>query len=115
VPCATENEATRALRSLTAFVGRPLGNGRLAGVDRVVVWRDGTVLYLSPGALSLIGYLEPDPEVMARAPAELLGPMMTPIRAYPGPAVVASQKIAAADLPASCQLMLGDPNNARGR
>jgi hypothetical protein len=107
VPYATESEATHALRALRAFVSSPSGRVRLDGPDRVVVWRVDGTLYLSPGALSLVGYIEPDPEVSAAAPAWLAGPIMTPERSYPGPAMTPSAKIASSDLSEERVLMLG--------
>ncbi len=101
-----EHDAVRALRALDAFVRTPGGRVRLDGPDRVVVWRDGALLYLSPGALSLAGYLAPDPDVPG---PELCGPEITPSRKYPGPAMIASRTILTAELPASCVLMLGMP------
>ena len=50
---ASEDDAIRALRALDAFVGTPGGRVRLQDPDRVVVWRDGANLYVSPGAFSL--------------------------------------------------------------
>ena len=102
-----EHDAIRALRALDAFVRTPGGRVRLDGPDRVVVWRDGDVLYLSPGAFSLAGYLDPDPEAPRRP--ELCGPEITPSRRYPGPALIPSRTMAAAELPASCVLMIGVP------
>lgn len=102
-----ERDALHALRALQAFVGTPGGRVRLEGPDRVVVWRDGADLYLSPGALSLAGYLEPDPS-LAR-PSYLCGPEMTPSRAYPGPAFVPAGRTAGTDLPPSCVLVIGRP------
>jgi hypothetical protein len=103
----SEQDAVRALRALDAFVRTPGGRVRLDDPDRVVVWRDGAVLYVSPGALSLAGYLDPDPDA-PRAP-ELCGPEITPSRKYAGPAMIASGTIPATDLPASSVLMLGTP------
>ncbi len=99
-------DAIHALRALDAFVRSPTGRVRLDGPDRVVVWRDDATLYLSPGALSLAGYLEPDPSV-PRSP-DLLGPEMTPSRTYAAPALSPSGRIAATDLPPSCVLMIGN-------
>ena len=104
---ASVQDSVNALRALDAFVRTPGGRVRLEGPDRVVVWRDGATLYVSPGALSLAGYLEPDPTV-PRSP-ELCGPEMTPSRMYRGPAMTASRTIRAADLPSSRVLMLGTP------
>ena len=104
---ASEEDAARALRSLDAFVRTPSGRVRLEDPDRVVVWRDGAHLYVSPGAFSLVGYLEPDPD-LPRSP-ELAGPEITPSRAYPGPAMTASGTIPSTELPASSVLMLGTP------
>lgn len=104
---ASEEDAIGALRALAAFLRTPGGRVRLAGADRVVVWRDGATLYVSPGALSLAGYLEPDPTVPR--PPFLAGPEMTPSRVYAGPAMVPSAAIPAAELPASRVLMLGTP------
>jgi hypothetical protein len=69
------------------------------------VWRDGGVLYVSPGALSLAGYLDPDPDVRR---SELSGPEITPSRKY-SPAMIAWRTIRTAELPASCVLVLGTP------
>ena len=102
---ASEQDSVHALRAVDAFVRTPGGRVRLDGPDRVVVWRDGATLYVSPGAFSLAGYLEPDPTV-PRSP-DLCGPEMTPSRAYRGPAMKASGTIRAADLPSSSVLMLG--------
>lgn len=107
VPRASEEDAIRALRALDAFVRTPGGRVRLEDPDRVVVWRDGAHLYVSPGAFSLAGYLDPDPDA-PRAP-ELCGPEITPSRVYPGPAMIASGTIPATELPASSVLMLGMP------
>ena len=104
---ANEADALHSLRALDAFVRTPGGRVRLDDPDRVVVWRDGAVLYVSPGALSLAGYLDPDPDA-PRAP-ELCGPEITPSRKYAGPAMIASGTIPATDLPASSVLMLGTP------
>jgi hypothetical protein len=101
-----ERDAVRAIRALDAFVRTPGGRVRLDGPDRVVVWRDGGLLYLSPGALSLAGYLDPDPQA---ARSDLSGPEMTPSRTYPGPAMVAVRTIPAVELPPSCVLMIGTP------
>jgi hypothetical protein len=103
---ASGQDAIHALRALDAFVRSPAGHVRLYGPDRVVVWRDDADLYLSPGALSLAGYLEPDPDLPRSA--YLLGPEMTPSRTYPGPAMTPSGRIAATDLPSSCVLVLGE-------
>jgi hypothetical protein len=70
------------------------------------VWRDGGLLFMSPGALSLAGYLDPDPDV--RHP-ELCGPEITPSRRYSGPAMSVSRTIPTAELPGSCVLVLGTP------
>ena len=107
VPRASDEDAIRALRALEAFVRTPGGRLRLDDPDRVVVWRDGAHLYVSPGAFSLAGYLDPDPDA-PRAP-ELCGPEITPSRVYPGPAMIASGTIPATELPASSVLMLGIP------
>jgi len=107
IPRANDEDAIRALRALDAFVRTPGGRVRLDDPDRVVVWRDGASLYVSPGAFSLAGYLDPDPDA-PRAP-ELCGPEITPSRVYPGPAMIASGTIRAAELPASSVLMLGTP------
>ena len=72
-----------------------------------VVWRDGANLYLSPGALSLAGYVEPDPD-LPRSP-DLYGPEMNPSRKYPGPGMTPSGRIAATELPSSSVLMLWSP------
>ena len=104
---ASEEDAIRALRALDAFVRTPGGRVRLEDPDRVVVWRDGATLYVSPSAFSLAGYLEPDPN-LPRSP-ELCGPEMTPSRIYPGPAMTASGTIPASELPSSSVLMLGKP------
>jgi hypothetical protein len=101
-----EHDAVRAVRALDAFVRTPGGRVRLDGPDRVVVWRDGGLLYMSPGALSLAGYLDPNPE--GPGPG-LCGPEITPSRKYSGPAMIASRTIPAADLPVSCVLLLGRP------
>jgi hypothetical protein len=101
-----EHDALRALRALDAFVRTPGGRVRLDGPDRVVVWRDGGLLYISPGALSLAGYLDPDPDVRR---SELSGPEITPSRKYSGPVMVAWRTIPAAELPAARVLMLGKP------
>jgi hypothetical protein len=101
-----EHDAVRALRALDAFDRTPGGRIRLDGPDRVVVWRDGGLLYMSPGALSLAGYLDPDPQ-MSRP--ELSGPEITPSRRYSGPALIAESTIPAAELPRACELMLGSP------
>jgi len=61
---------------------------------------------MSPGALSLAGYLDPDPGVPR---AELCGPEITPSRTYSGAAMIASGTIPAAELPDSCVLLLGTP------
>lgn len=104
---ASERDALAIVRALDAFLRTPGGRVRLHGPDRVVVWRDGARLYLSPGASSLAGYLDPNP---ARpASTDLLGPEMTPSRASVRPAATRSGRIAAAELPASCVLVLGDP------
>ena len=103
----SEDDAIRALRALNAFVRTPGGRVRLDGPDRIVVWRDGALLYVSPGAFSLAGYLDPDPDA-PRSPF-LCGPEITPSRTYPGPAMIAERTIPTADLPASCVLMLGKP------
>jgi hypothetical protein len=107
VPRASDEDAIRALRALEAFVRTPGGRVRLDDPDRVVVWRDGAHLYVSPGAFSLAGYLDPDPD--APRAAELCGPEITPSRVYPGPAMIASGTIPATELPASSVLMLGIP------
>ena len=104
---ASEEDAIRALRALDAFVRTPGGRVRLDDPDRVVVWRDGATLYVSPGAFSLAGYIEPDPDVPRSA--ELLGPEMTTPRSYPGPAMTASGTISATELPPTSVLMLGTP------
>lgn len=104
---ASEEDAIRALRALDAFVGTPGGRARLEGPDRVVVWRNGSDLYVSPGAFSLAGYLEPDPD-LPRSPL-LAGPEITPSRKYSGPAMVASGTIRAAQLPPSRMLVIGSP------
>lgn len=104
---ASEEDAIRALRALDAFVRTPGGRVRLEGADRVVVWRNGGDLYVSPGAFSLAGYLEPDPD-LPRSPM-LAGPEITPSRKYSGPAMAASGTIRAADLPPSSVLVLGAP------
>jgi hypothetical protein len=101
-----EHDAVRAIRALDAFVRTPGGRVRLDGPDRVVVWRDGGLLYLSPGALSLAGYLDPDPET---ARSDLAGPEITPSRKYPGPAMVAVRTMPARELPSSSVLMIGAP------
>ena len=102
---ASEEDAIRALRALDAFVRTPGGRVRLDDPDRVVVWRDSADLYVSPGAFSLAGYLEPDPDLPR--PPELCGPEITPSRVYPGPAMIASGTIPASELPSSSVLMLG--------
>lgn len=107
VRCASEEDALRALRALQAFVRTPGGRVRLDGPDRVVVWRSGSDLYVSPGGFSLAGYLEPDPDA-PRSPM-LAGPEITPSRKYPAPAMVASGTIRAADLPSSSVLVIGSP------
>jgi hypothetical protein len=107
VPRASEEDAIRALRALDVFVRTPGGRVRLDDPDRVVVWRDGADLYVSPGAFSLAGYLEPNPD-MLRSP-DLCGPEMTTTGVYPGPAMIASATIPAAELPSSSVLMLGAP------
>jgi hypothetical protein len=107
VPRISEEDAIRALRALDAFVRTPGGRVRLDDPDRVVVWRDGAQLYVSPGAFSLAGYLDPDPDA-PRAP-ELCGPEITPSRVYPGPAMIASGTIRPTELPASSVLILGTP------
>ena len=104
---ASEEDATRALRALDAFVRTPGGRVRLEDPDRVVVWCDSATLYVSPSAFSLAGYLDPDPN-LPRSP-ELYGPEMTPSRIYPGPAMTASGTIPASELPSSSVLMLGKP------
>ena len=104
---ASEEDAIRALRALDAFVRTPGGRVRLEDPDRVVVWRDGANLYVSPGEFSLAGYLEPDPD-LTRSP-ELCGPEMTPSRTYPGPAMTAPLTIPATELPSTSVLMLGKP------
>jgi len=104
---ASEADAVDSLRALDAFVRTPGGRVRLSGPDRVVAWRDGADLYLSPGALSLAGYLEPDPD-LPRSP-ELAGPEITPSRKYSGPALVASGAVTAEAVPRSSVLMLGQP------
>lgn len=101
-----EHDAVRALRALDAFVRTPGGRVRFDGPDRVVVWRDGGRLFMSPGALSLAGYLDPDPDGPR---SELCGPEITPSRTYSGPALIAESTIPAAELPLSCVLMLGRP------
>jgi hypothetical protein len=103
----SERDAIRALRALDAFVRTPGGRVRLDDPDRVVVWRDGAVLFMSPGAFSLARYLEPDPN-LPRLP-DLCGPAITPYRVYPGPAMTESGTIRATELPASSVLMLGTP------
>lgn len=103
----SDDEAVRAIRALDAFVRTPGGRVRLDGPDRVVVWRDGATLYVSPGAFSLAGYLDPDPD--APRADFLCGPEITPSRTYPGPAMIAETSIPTADLPSSCVLMLGRP------
>ena len=103
----SEDDALRAIRALDVFVHTPGGRVRLDGPDRVVVWRDGALLYVSPGAFSLAGYLDPDPDA-PRSPF-LCGPEITPSRTYPGPAMIAESTILTADLPASRVLMLGRP------
>lgn len=107
VTCASEADAIHSLRSLNAFVRTPGGHVRLTGPDRVVVWRNGADLYLSPGALSLAGYLEPDPE-LPRNP-DLAGPEITPSRKYPNPPLVASRRVSVEELPPTSVLMLGEP------
>jgi len=62
---------------------------------------------IRPGAFSLAGYLEPDPD-LPRSP-ELCGPEMTPSRIYPGPAMTAPLTIPAPELPSTSVLMLGKP------
>lgn len=104
---ASEEDAIRALRALDAFVGTPGGRVRLQDPDRVVVWRDGATLYVSPSAFSLAGYLDPVPNLPRST--ELCGPEMTPSRIYPGPAMTASGTIPASELPSSSVLMLGRP------
>lgn len=104
---ASEEDAMRALRALDAFVRTPGGRVRLDDPDRVVVWRDGATLYVSPGALSLAGYLDPDPD--APRAAELCGPEMTPSRRNAAPVMAASGTIPTAELPSSSALMLGKP------
>ena len=105
---ASEEDAIRALRALTAFVRTPAGRVRLHGHDRVVVWRDGSDVYLSPGALSLAGYIEPDPDLPR--PAYLAGPEMTPSRTYhEHAALVSSEQVSPSRLPSSCVLVLGTP------
>jgi len=101
----SEHDATHSIRALDHFVRTPGGSVRLEGTDRVVVWRNGPDLYLSPGALSLAGYLDPDPA--QPKPADWCGPDMTPSRAYDGPAFVTAGRIAASDLPPSCVLIIG--------
>jgi len=103
----SKEDAIRALRALDAFVRTPGGRVRLDDPDRVVVWRDGATLYVSPGAFSLAGYLEPDPD-LPRSPI-LCGPEITPSRIYPGPAMTASGTIPATELPSASALMLGKP------
>lgn len=103
----SEHDATDALRALSAFVRTPGGRVRLDDPDRVVVWRDGADLYVSPGAYSLAGYLDPEPD-RPRAP-ELLGPEITPSRVYPGPAMIATGTISPAAIPSSSVLVLGRP------
>lgn len=103
----SEADAIGALRALDAFVRTPGGRVRLEGSDRVVVWRAGADFYLSPGAFSLAGYLEPDPD--APRPAELAVPEITPSRRYPGPAMVASGTVSTTELPSSSVLMIGTP------
>jgi len=103
----SEEDAIRAIRALDAFVRTPGGRVRLQDPDRVVVWRDGATLYVSPSAFSLAGYLESDPN-LPRSP-ELCGPEMTPSRTHPGPAMTVSGTIPASELPSSSVLMLGKP------
>jgi hypothetical protein len=103
----SDEDAVRALRALNAFVRTPGGRVRLEGPDRIVVWRDGAVLYVSPGAFSLAGYLEPDPD--EPRPSYLCGPAITPYRVYPGPPMVASGTIGSKELPSTVVLMLGAP------
>jgi hypothetical protein len=107
VQYANAAEATRALRALRAFIDSPADCVRLDGPDRVIVWQAAGTLYLSPGALSLVGYLEPDPAVSAAAPSWVAGPIMTPGRTYPGPAMTASAKIHSTELPERRMLVLG--------
>ena len=78
----SEQDAVRALSALDAFVRTPGGRVRLDDPDRVVVWRDGALLYVSPGAFSLAGYLEPDPYLPR--PPDLCGPAITPYRVIQG-------------------------------
>src|SRR5262245_39179894 len=94
----TEREASESLRGLEAFLRTPGGSVRLDGPDRVVVWRDGATLYLSPGAMSLAGYLDPAPDSGPRNPV-LLGPDMSPPRF--GAPLVPSAQTSARDLPSS--------------
>lgn len=101
----SRKDAGGAVRALEAFVRSPAGRVRLEGGDRVVVWQHEADLYVSPGALSLAGYLEPDPAT-PRPPA-LCGPEMTPSRRYAGPAMTASGRVAATALPAGRVLLLG--------
>jgi hypothetical protein len=74
----SEQDATRALRVLDAFVRTPGGRVRLEDPDRVVVWRNGADLYVSPGAFSLASYLESEPDLPRSA--DLAGPEITPSR-----------------------------------
>src|SRR5215510_12694605 len=94
---ATERDASDSLRGLEAFLRTPGGSVRLDGPDRVVVWRAGAILYLSPGAMSLAGYLDPAP-AGARNPV-LLGPDMSPPRF--GAPLIPSGQISARNLPSS--------------
>jgi hypothetical protein len=75
--------------------------------ERLALFIDGANLYVSPGAFSLAGYLEPDPD-LPRSP-ELCGPEITPSRVYPGPAMTESGTIPAAELPSTSVLMIGKP------
>lgn len=100
----SEQDAVRALRALDAFVRTPGGRVRLDDPDRVVVWRDGALLYVSPGAFSLAGYLEPDRTCHAR---QIVRASDHALSRDPGPAMTASGTISATDLPASSVLMLG--------
>lgn len=101
----SDGDAARAVRPLTVFVASEGGSVRLHGPDRVIVFRRGTTLYLSPGAISLAGYLRTD----ASGPvlSYLHGPEITPTPGYVPTRLVSSESIDAARLPTDAVLMLG--------